>query len=339
MKTKNHKTGKKRRHLLLSTAIIAIFIFSALSSSAQEVKSEYADTKNLFDKMDVKEADTSYTFKRNKDSARWELYNRETELYESKHKLVAIINERYDHEIDSWEKYDRTIKTYDNNGNLVENLHQEWSPEANEWMNLKIKNITYNGANKKEEVLYHEWRQAAEKWVSTVRYLITYNRNGEKSDVIIKTYDPATNQWKKSTRYSFSYDMPFTKPSEALIEKWNSFAEEWEKAGKYLLEHNARGKTTKEVHITWNDGLERWINGLQFNRKYSKNLLTTEIQKRWDFSEKEWNNAVRNDYNYDEDGELTKLIEKNWSKDSSKWKVKNEYLYSQIKNIDLKKNK
>lgn len=341
MKTINHKSGKKRRNLLLSTAIIAVMVLSSVTSYGQEVKtkSEFADVKNLFEKMEVKKADTSYTFKRDKSSDSWELYNREVELYESKQQLVAIINQRYNNESGSWENYDRTIKTYDNRGNLVENLHQEWSPAAKEWMNLKIKTITYNGANEKDEVLYHEWQQAAEKWVSTIRYLITYNRNGEKSNVLIKTYDPATNQWKESTRYTFTYDSPFSKPSEALIEKWNAFAEEWEKTGKYLLEHNPRGKTTNEVHITWNNGLDQWINGLQFKRKYSKNLLMTEIQKRWDFSEKEWNNALKSEFNYNDEGELTKLIEQTWSRDSSKWKVKNEYLYSQVKDIDLKKNK
>jgi hypothetical protein len=341
MKTINHKSGKKRSNLLLSTAIIAVMILTSITSYAQEVKTktEFADVKDLFAKMEVKKADTSYTFKRNEDSARWELYNREIELYENKQKLVAIINQRYDNETGSWENYDRTIKTYNSNGDLIENLHQEWSPAANEWMNLKIKTISYNADNEKEEVLYHEWRQAAEKWISTVRYLVAYNRNGDKSNVLIKTYDPATDQWKKSTRYTFSYNGPYSKPSEALIEKWNAFSEDWEKSGKYLLKRNFRGKTINEVHVTWNNGLDQWINGLQFKRKYSKNLLMTEIQQRWDFSEKEWHNAVKNDFNYNNEGELTKLIEKTWSKDSSAWKVKDEYLYSQIKDIDLKKNK
>ena len=187
-------------------------------------------------------------------------------------------------------------------------------------------------------MLYHEWRQALEKWISTVRYLITYNRNGDESNVLIKTFDPARNQWNKSLRYSFTYEDGLSDPSETLVERWNPFAEKWENRGKYLLSYDFRGNRTKEVHVTWNEAMRQWINGIEYSRKYSKNLLLSEMQRRWDYREKEWTNAILDVFNYDENGDLTKLVEKRWNADSSQWIVKNQYLYSEVLDIDLKKN-
>jgi len=339
MKTKAHKPRQKRRNLLLTAAMIAVLTLSQLASIAQDLKTKYADVKNLLDKMDVKYTDTNYTFKRNEDSARWELYNREIDLYESKNQLLAIINQRYDPESGEWKKYDRTIKTYNDKGNLIENLHQEWHPNLNKWVNLKIKTIVYNARNEKDEVLYHEWREAMGKWISTIRYLISYNRNGDENSILIKSYNPATDQWNNDTRYSFVYEGNFGRPKETLVDKWDDFSKTWEKSGKYLLSHNFRGKTTRETHITWNKGLQEWINGLQFKRTFNKNQLMSEIVQRWDYSQKNWHNAQRSSFEYDEKGELTRMIEQVWSPDSSAWVVKNQYLYSDLKSIELEKNK
>ena len=338
MKTQVHKPKQKRRNILLTTAMIAVLTLSQLASMAQDLKTKYANVKNLLEKMDVKYTDTNYTFKRNEDSARWELYNREIDLYESNNQLLAIINQRYDPESGGWERYDRTIKTYNDRGNLIENLHQEWHPNLKKWMNLKIKTISYNGQNEKEEILYHEWREAMGRWISTIRYHVSYNLNGEESNVLVKVYDPATNTWKKNTRYTFTYEGDMGQPTETLIERFDSFSKTWQKSGKYVLNHNLRGETTREVHITWNKSLNDWINGLQFKRTYNKNQLMSEVKQRWDYSQKIWHNALRSNFNYDDKGELSKLVEEVWSPDSVAWQVKNQYLYSDVKEIDLKKN-
>jgi hypothetical protein len=66
---------------------------------------------------------------------------------------------------------------------------------------------------------------------------------------------------------------------------------------------------------------------------YDKKNMTSEIEQRWDYRSHEWNNAIRNLFSYDEEGEIKQMTEERWNKDSSGWETKNIFLYSDIEDI------
>lgn len=66
---------------------------------------------------------------------------------------------------------------------------------------------------------------------------------------------------------------------------------------------------------------------------YDNRKLTSEVEQRWDYRDREWNNAIRNIFSYDEQGEVRQMVQERWNRDSSKWETKNIFLHSNIKDI------
>jgi hypothetical protein len=286
--------------------------------------------ESLFKNKNLGYIDTSYIHKWNKDSARWELFNRTTKYYSPGHLLLGTLNERWQKNSNTWVNFNRTIKNYNLNQKPIESLHQKWNTAQQKWNNLQLKTYAYDRLGNNSEMLYHEWQQAAGQWFSYVRYLIDYNNYGEKSEVLIKIYSPATESWSNDTRYTFIYDDGFGPPDETLVESWNSFTEAWDSRGKYSLQYNFRGDKVLETRSTWNQSMNKWINGLRFLMDYKKQNLTSEVEQRWDFRSNKWNNAVRNVFSYDSQGEIQQRVNERWNRDSSRWETKDIFIYSDM---------
>jgi hypothetical protein len=308
-------------------------VVSFPNDTTKKEKPVVSNSQPLFKQMDVTRSDTNYTHKWEEDSEKWVLFSREIKYYRDSAQLAGTLNERWNSQNNTWENYDRTIKQYDVHGNMMENLQQQWSAAQEKWINLKLKTFSYDRYGNKSEVLYHEWQQAAGQWYSTVRYLIDYNLFGEEKEVLIKVYSPATDKWSNDTRYTFIYDDGTGPPDETLVESWNSFTETWDNRGKYYMQYNLRGNKVRETRSTWNQNMNRWMNGLRFLMDYDNRKLTSEIEQRWDYRDREWNNAIRNIFSYDEQGEVRQMVQERWNRDSSKWETKNIFLHSNIKDI------
>ncbi len=303
------------------------------NDTTKKKKSVVSNSQPLFKQMEVVRSDTNYTHKWEKDSTKWILFSREIKYYRDSAQLAGTLNERWNSQNGKWENYNRTIKQYNEQANLMENLNQQWSAAQEKWINLKLKTFSYDRYGNKSEVLYHEWQQAAGQWFSTVRYLIDYNLLGEEKEVLIKVYSPATDTWSNDTRYTFIYNDGTGPPNETLVESWNSFTESWDNRGKYYMHYNLKGNKVKETRSTWNQNMNRWMNGLRFLRDYDNRKLTREIEQRWDYRDREWNNAIRNIFSYDDQGEVKQMVQERWNRDSSKWETKNIFLHSNIKDI------
>ena len=330
MKTIINKTGKKRSWpniLLLAIVSIAMTLATTNNTSAQTIKNHMLKADEIINKADIHKVDTNYTFKWNKDSARYELFSRELKYFNGGNNEIAVINQRKTGD-NGWQYYDRIVKSYNEKGQLIESLKQKWSNQINEWVNLQIKTISYTDFGEKSEVLYHEWRQAVERWISTTRYLITYNLRNEENNIMIQTYNPSTDSWNKHLRYSFIYENYFSKPDATLVEEWDDFSQTWKNRGKYLIDYDFYGNRVEETHVNWNLSLEQWVNALHYKRKYSKKQLMSEILQRYNYQNNKWNNAVKNEFEYDNSGDLVRSTEEEWNRDSMQWVVKEKYLYS-----------
>ncbi len=331
MKTQKNISGKRRNTVFLLLNIFALTLFANMSFAQEAVTSHIKNTDKFFENANIEDTDTNYTYKWSDNAEKWQLYNREIKYFKKDQKLLATLNQRYENE--NWVNYDRSLKSYNNNNKVIENLSQQWNDASDSWVNLQLKTTSYDKSGNKSEILYHEWRKAAGKWFSTVRYLMEYNGFGEKRRILVKKYNPAVDTWSNYSRYSFSYEDNFGPPDQALVEMWDPYTETWNNRGKYTMNYDMRGNKVKEKRSTWNEGMQKWINGMQFRRNYSKDLLMSEIEQRWDFRMNSWNNAIKYDFMYDAEGELSKMIEMKWNNDSAQWIEKGRYLYSEIKDL------
>jgi hypothetical protein len=152
--------------------------------------------------------------------------------------------------------------------------------------------------------------------------------------VLIKVYSPATDTWSNDTRYSFVYDDGYGLPDKALVESWNNFDEKWENRGMYSMQYDFRGNKVKESRSTWNQSMNQWINGIRYLMDYKKDMLKSEVEQRWDYRSREWNNAIRNIFSYDHKGDVKEMVEERWDRDMDRWVTKNIFLYSDIKKLE-----
>jgi hypothetical protein len=269
--------------------------------------------------------DTTYSFRWQEDSNRWETHKRNLHFYNDQQKLLTLIHQ--DWKDGEWVNAERSIKSYDDKGKLIETLDQEWNRNLKDWVNLQLRTITYDRWGQKSEILYQQWRKALGEWFSTVRYLIEYNRNGEESNVLIKTYSPEEDAWYNHQRYLFYYEDGFGHPDEVLVEQWDKKQRDWRKRGKYWLSHNYRGMKTLEIQATWNEYNNDWMKGLKYEYEYDKNLLIQKTEYRWDFKDKSWNNALRKEMRYNEEEEVQEEFVYRWNKEEKQWILVDHFFY------------
>ncbi|MFO8235929.1 MAG: hypothetical protein R6U04_11060 [Bacteroidales bacterium] len=334
MKTLHDKRDKGRltRMLLLAIGIMAGTSFIVNQASAQDFQKKVEEKENILEDFKAEKIDTNYTFRWNEDYEKWEVYKRELE-YLNNGDAFANIKQRFSDEDSVWVHHERTINEYDEEGKLVESLHQKWNEDMEDWINLKIKTITYNKRDEKSEILHHEWRQALDQWVSTVRYLITYNRKGNESNILIQTYSADDDKWQPHIRYSFSYKDGFGYPDETFVHQWDPYSQTWDPRGKYVIQYDSRGNRKLETHVNYNPSMDKWLNSSQYKRDFKKDLLKEEIIRRWNFETEEWINAVRNQHEYDEEGEIKETIEEQWDRDSSRWVINNRYIFGDLEEL------
>jgi hypothetical protein len=315
--------------------VLILFSFVANKANAQEeIQQELYRKDSLIKRVGKQNIDTSYSWEWNQDSMRWELYGRKIQFYRQNRNLLAALNQRWKPNEKEFVNHERSIKSYNNKNKVVESLEQRWDSTRNNWVNLKLRTYTYDRLGKRSEVLYQEWKRAVGRWVNTTRYLIDYNRLGERSNIVIKAYNPDQDSWYNHQRYLFQYDDGFGPPDAAIVEGWNTSAQEWQKKGKYNMAYNFRGQKTMESRATWNQSIKDYINGIRYLISYKKSKKTSEILQHWDYGSNEWSNQKQLKFKYNEEGELKEELTYRWNSDNQDWLLKRRLRYT-MKEPDL----
>src|SRR6056297_1114487 len=318
----------KTKYLIMG--MLACFSLKGLQAQETPIK-HLTSRDSLIQTFQKEQIDTSYVYEWNKDSSRWEIYGRELNFYKKKQLVVARYEQRWNNSEKKWQNKERILKSHNEKGKVIENLKQQWNKTFEDWINVKLKTITYDKNGNKSEILHQEWKKAVGKWFSTVRYLIEYNRKGEKSNILIKIFKPGIGKWFDHQKYSFYYYNGFGAPDKAIVDSWDQEEKRWEKRGRYLMRHNFRSQKTQETRATWNPGLNKWINGVQYNFEYSKKNKTGEILKYWDYNEKIWNNATKKEFIYNEKDELSEKLFYRWNSSKNEWVLKQRLHFSKEK--------
>ncbi len=328
----NNKGTVMKIPIIKYTAVFLVSFFTLTGLKAQETPTEKISARDsIIQSFQNKQIDTTYIFEWDKDSNQWKVYGRKLHFYKTKHQVVAQYEQRWNNNSKKWENKKRVLKSYNDQGEVIENLRQQWKEALEDWMNVELKTITYDSKGNKSEILYQEWKKAVGKWFSTVRYLIEYNRKGEKSNILIKIFKPGIGKWFDHQKYSFYYYNGFGAPDKAIVDSWDQEEKRWEKRGRYLMRHNFRSQKTQETRATWNPGLNKWINGVQYNFEYSKKNKTGEILKYWDYNEKIWNNATKKEFIYNEKDELSEKLFYRWNSSKNEWVLKQRLHFSKEK--------
>ena len=286
----------------------------------------------LLSDKEFESIDTTYTLKQDEKNNNWYLYGRTLDYLNAKDKSVLVLHQRWDQKDSSWYNQERTVRDYNRYGKESRSLYQEWNKNFEDWIHVKMKTISYDGRNK-SEVLYQEWMKPAGEWINSMLYLLEYNHKGEKSNIMIRTYSPSTDSWTNSQRYTFEYKEGYGYPDVVYLEKWKPSSKTWDRQGRYLLDHNMRGKKTFESRATWNEIRNEWVNSIRYMMEYQKDNITKEIEQRYNYKTKEWINANRFLYQYNKEGELELETRQKWDSATNGWQTTGKFKYTDVKNL------
>jgi hypothetical protein len=64
---------------------------------------------------------------------------------------------------------------------------------------------------------------------------------------------------------------------------------------------------------------------------YNREQKMQDIEQRWDFTTRRWINSIRNDFIYDEEGELVEETKYRWDRADNQWAIEARFLYTDVK--------
>ena len=316
------KTISKIMFGLVLSAFMTINIYA-------QPKSEIINDKDT--RINWAEADTLYTLQFDSESNSWTFFQKEIRRFDDKKLPVENFVQNWSNKDQSWFNYLKVNYTYDEYEKEIEEIMQEWDTNFKNWVNANLKTITYNGRNR-EEVLFQEWKKPTDEWYNIMKYLIKYNEKGKENIISVSLYNGITQDWDNYKQFNMEFSSPFAPPTTVISETWlNS---EWKKEGMYEIQYNVRGHKTLEIRYTWNQGLQKWIEGLKMEILYDKKGNTLEYQElKFDYKKDEWSKFSKYESIYNEDGYMTEKVEYLWNRITNQWDVVGKFKFTTNANI------
>ncbi len=178
---------------------------------------------------------------------------------------------------DHWEYLTRTSYTYDGYASPSEILAEQWI--GSQWENQSFTTIQHDANGQQAEMIVQTWSSGV--WENQGRTLFEYDANGNQLVMTTQIWDDGSQDWGNISRTRTEFDGMLLKTSTSEI--WDAGA--WKITGKVIYEYNQ------------NDQLEIVTN--QFD-------LGSGLE-----------DASRNVYTYDADGNRAQSLTEQWN--GSSW--------------------
>lgn len=294
--------------------------------------------------------------------------------YDANKKLRLILQDTFDVTKNKLYVNSKTEYQYDADGNQTLFLFSLWRQPRNEWyVKKKIENSfendkinqlelyfdIYNDSlfmNSQEfKMTYRNDKKTLETWAlnyslkyNTFGYyiLFSYNNTGKIVSQVLLNWDNTTNTWKDTSKREYLYDN-----SDKLIEvvnyTRNSFNTIWMNNYKIAYSYNNKSNLIQEISSVWNTTFNIWQG--QYKTESTFNEKNKEVTRIYYTAGSvkvvgdvnNWNNSYKNkeEYSYDEIGNLTSLTSYFWGQTSTinitQWimSYKWEYTYNSNKKI------
>ena len=119
------------------------------------------------------------------------------------------------------------------------------------------------------------WNPSAQAW-STTATAETYAYDS-RANVISETFaDSATTQLINRSLYTYDAQ---SRNTEELSQRWQNGA--WVNTGRYVATYDTQGNPTQELDQQWLGGTWATRGGSQYVNTYASNVLTGQIELRW----------------------------------------------------------
>lgn len=220
---------------------------------------------------------------------------------------------------------------YDTNSNRVYKNYFFWNTDKKNLLDFGHEDLTYNDTGLLEEIQHHSWRGKfdLDESFSTIEY--KYNEDGLLKKFTISFYVDWLGKVVPVTEYSYTYDEKLNLTLK-FIRQWDKRAEKWNDLAKKLYFYKDSLLTRVDIYSFEQDS---WILTSNLYYIYEDWKLVEYIEKAKDKNSQEIINKTREDFHYDENGQLISFIRNDWDISMNTWiqKSKRLWTYNEVGNI------
>jgi hypothetical protein len=162
----------------------------------------------------------------------------------------------------------KTLYSYNKSGQLVSQLSQVRLHQASgsdEWTNGTKMTYTYNELEQNTEIVTMNWNAEKNAWQEAWRNNFSYDSLGVLAETT--TYEFITSTWVPRSRTEYGFDktdgFKYT-----IVQKWDGTRSKWVNEFYYVMQLNELGKTKTEVHLTWSG--KEWVITLTAHYQYNE---------------------------------------------------------------------
>ncbi len=212
----------------------------------------------------------------------------------------------------AWVNQGRYTYSYDENGFLVVELFQIWSEE--QWINAGNTNYSNNPDGQPAEIMLQQWDGTNQVWVDYFWATYEYDENDNLLHGLLQVnmgetwvnWVYATNTWSNDNLLM-----------EVFKEEWSSESNNWVnyEINTYTYDN---GNLISYMEQEWQDGA--WLNkGLDTYTNNAEGYKIEMIFQQWQESNRSWDNAYQELFEYDGDWNITTEYRNNWSWSGQTW--------------------
>jgi len=194
-----------------------------------------------------------------------------------------------------------------------------WNVGNSIWDNISSSLYQYDESIRKDTVLYREWQTGM--WVDKKLHEYFYDDKGNRIRYLRKLWITGEQKWENSQQINYSFN-EYNNVSSYIIENWNEGLQSWENTVQYLYGYDGEQRLIYQENQTWEPDSLEWENNYRFFWTFKDDNIINELRQNWSSSDSAWINYVKDDYLYNEEGNLTTDKQSVWSDLDSLWEEK-----------------
>ncbi len=211
---------------------------------------------------------------------------------------------------------------FNTHGQPVKSWFKIWDEVQNDFVGGKLSEYFYDDQQRVHLIYNKQFDTISQNWLRYNYELYRYNQYHLDSIQEFFSWNGASNNWNDSLRISYSYDDKQNLKTR-LHELW--LGDSWANSQKWTYEYSS-GLLQKENKYQWNVGTTTWENKDYSEYQYTANaLLQRRTNYLWDGSG--WLNKTRKTYTYNNQQELTLILNEFWSFGYEQWTNLSQHNY------------
>jgi hypothetical protein len=202
-----------------------------------------------------------------------------------KQRLDSLVHYIWYSMIGDWYAYNKTEYTYDDQRRLVHYQYYEWHIQQNIWINNSKEEFVYDALGNLAIHTGWAWNGQEQAWYGSWNNLYEYAQ-GKLHSLIVQEWDFNATGWVNYEKYEYTYG-PEDLPVKLEQFEWLSDNSSWEpdRITEYI--YDGEGQLILDLMQAWGGG--------------------------------QWWDILKNEYTYDEHGNLLTRTYIQWESDSSQW--------------------